>query len=126
LGHDPEEDGNKVWGKVFRLTAKVMEEEMAKLEHREKAGYDKTMVKCYSPDGSTYDALVFRATPDNEHFIGAREVEAMAKHIKNSHGPSGPNEEYFVNLFLALEDMETRLGIRGIVDPHMAAIKGHL
>jgi len=118
----------RTWGVAFRVRAEDMRAEMAKLEYREKAGYDKVFVDAVFPDGSTVSALVFRATPDNDHFLGPRCAEEMAAHIHRSVGPSGPNREYFCKLYYALEAMQERVGEPhdDVLDPHVRAIFAHL
>jgi len=121
-----EEVEKRVWGRIFRIKKSVMDERLAQLEHREKAGYDKVMIKCVCPeDGVIREAMAFRATPENAHFLGpvpgANSAQEVAKHIAFSRGSSGPNHEYFMNLILALQEMQKKFQHidDAIVDTHL-------
>lgn len=62
------------------------------------------------------NVIVYRATPDNEEFLGpADSHEALCHHILTASGPSGPNIEYVLNLHRALSQ-------RQVVDPHIHRI----
>ena len=43
-------------------------------------------------------ATIYVARPDNEHFLGPAPLEQMARHIAESEGPSGRNDEYLLEL----------------------------
>lgn len=49
--------------------------------------------------------LLYIAMPDNEEYLGPACTKTIAKQIKTSVGPSGPNIEYFMKLVDALHAM---------------------
>jgi cation transport protein ChaC len=122
----------RCWGACFRVSASDMRAELAQLEYRERAGYDKVFCPATLDDGTTVQALVFRATPDNENFIGPQSYAEQARHIYTSVGASGSNLEYFEKLYESLTAMEARLSARfpgchaGVVDDHLRALHAHI
>jgi len=118
LGDDGTDD--KVWGVVYEIEKAVEVKVLAHLDHREKAGYEKNMVDVHCQDKVTRNAIVFRATPDNDHYLGPDD-NGIVHHIASSHGPSGPNREYFDNLVLALNAMSDQVG-ENCVDDHLVQI----
>mmetsp|Transcript_16466 Transcript_16466/g.29154 ORF Transcript_16466/g.29154 Transcript_16466/m.29154 type:complete len:229 (-) Transcript_16466:34-720(-) len=112
---------SKTWGSAFRIKAAVMREELARLEHRERAGYDKVEVKAVFPDGRHVNALAFRATPENEHFVGPQPVRKMVEQIETAVGPWGTNIDYLVNLIKSLHEMQAR-----VADSHSDVVDGHI
>ncbi|GBG25053.1 Glutathione-specific gamma-glutamylcyclotransferase 1 [Hondaea fermentalgiana] len=118
---------NRVWGRIFRVKGHIMRATMAALEHREKAGYAKEYVQTTDPAGVVRTALVFRATPDNEHFFGPRPEEAIAKHIASSEGESGHNLEYFLRMYEALCLVQKEFPEHhDIVDDHLRKVHANL
>ena len=59
-----------VHGSAYHIPAEHAQAELAKLLHREIAGYEMVNVKVQCADGQTLRALVFTATPENEHWAG--------------------------------------------------------
>lgn len=70
----------------------------------------------YAPGctGETFSALLYIATPVNEHWIGALSEEKLAEMIVASRGPSGHNVEYLVRLVIFMRDE-----LPGIEDEHL-------
>lgn len=58
------------------------------------------------------ESLLYIATEDNEEFLGPDSLETIANQIHLSHGPSGPNVEYLLNLSKALHTLN-------VVDQHV-------
>lgn len=117
----------RVWGRIFRVKGHIMRATMAALEHREKAGYAKEFVDTVDTSGVKREALVFRATPDNEHFFGPRPEHVIAKHIESSEGESGHNLEYFMRMFEALDEVQKVFPEHeDIVDSHLRNIHAHI
>ncbi|KAH8175759.1 chaC-like protein [Sarocladium implicatum] len=98
----------KVWGVAYRIMPSKVEEVKQYLDIREINGYSihytpfhpaeegaETIPKC----------LVYIGTPDNEQFVGPQDPQALAEHILHSHGPSGPNRDYLLNLDDALREL---------------------
>lgn len=88
---------------------------LARLDHREKGGYDRLEVPLICADGVRRTALVYMATPRNPNWLGPAPIEEIAEQVLRSQGPSGPNREYVLALADALA------GIDGL-DPHVAAV----
>jgi len=57
--------------------------------------------------------------------LGDAPVEAIARTIATSVGPSGPNRVYFSNLLDAMRQMSARVG-HDCVDDHLLAIEAAL
>lgn len=79
------------------------------LDHREKNGYERHRVAItLTDDGQIVDGSVYLAGPDNPAFLGPDEPAAMAEHIARSHGPSGSNRDYLLELDAALQRIGER------------------
>ncbi|MCP4388912.1 MAG: gamma-glutamylcyclotransferase, partial [Gammaproteobacteria bacterium] len=59
------------------------------------------------------------ATPGNEAYLGAASEYEIAQHISGATGPSGPNDEYLLELASALRAL-------GLHDQHVFDIESHL
>lgn len=96
--------------------------ERATLEHldlREKNGYLRFVTPLHLDDGRTVDGLVYIATADNAAFLGPASEAEIARHIAHSHGPSGANRDYLLQLAAALRAMQRD-------DPHVFEIERQL
>jgi len=60
-------------------------------------------------------ALVYLATETNPAWLGDAPLAAMAAQIKRSHGPSGANRDYLLELAAALD-------ANCMSDPHVTAL----
>lgn len=85
------------------------------LDVREKNGYLRFETPLYFSDGTADTALVYIATPGNAAWLGDAPTDELAAHIARSHGPSGANRDYLLDLDAALRAL-------GAVDPHVFAI----
>lgn len=106
-------------GRAFRLAPEVFEATLGPLDHREKAGFERRTLEVRLSDGRNIDALTYLATPDNEQFLGPASLDEMAAHIARSRGPSGPNDEYLIQLAKWLRDHDVR-------DEHVEALVARL
>lgn len=107
-----------VWGRAYRVAPAQRQQILAQLDYREKGGYERHHVDVVVPDGQDISqALVYVATPDNPEWLGAAAPEEIAQQILRSHGPSGPNPEYLLELAKSLRQ------INGADDPHVFAIE---
>jgi len=88
-------------GMAYRVTPAVF----GHLDHREKNGYLRSVVTMTFDDGSHADGLVYIATEDNAAFLGSASDDAIARQIALSHGPSGPNRDYLLDLAAALREL---------------------
>lgn len=89
------------------------------LDYREKNGYLRLATEMCFDDGRIVEGLVYIATADNAAFLGQASEMEIARQIARSHGPSGANREYLLDLAQALREM-------GKDDAHVFAIEGHL
>lgn len=75
------------------------------LDHREKNGYTRHDV-ALTFDDARADGVVYVAHPDNEAFLGDAPLDAIARQIIVSRGPSGANVEYLLELAQALRNLD--------------------
>ncbi|MBV2129997.1 gamma-glutamylcyclotransferase [Arsukibacterium indicum] len=111
-----EAPGKRCAGMAYQVTPDTFEH----LDHREKNGYLRVFTQLHWLDepGET-EGLVYLASADNEAYLGPDSDEAIAAHIAQSQGPSGPNSEYLLKLAQALRDMNEH-------DEHVFAIEREL
>lgn len=88
---------------------------LAKLDHREKGGYERRVVEMSRADGAPIEVLLYVATEDNDNYLGPAPIEVIAEQVRRSVGPSGPNVEYVLELARALREL-------GFDDPHVFAL----
>ena len=103
LVQDP---GRVCWGKAFCLEPSQEDATLAKLNHREKAGYETRRVVVETPQGPL-EAWIYIGLPDNPHFLGPALPDEMLRHIAAARGPSGSNRDYVLKLAQALESRLT-------------------
>ncbi|MFK7989195.1 MAG: gamma-glutamylcyclotransferase [Sandaracinaceae bacterium] len=108
--------GAETVGMAYRVSQAVWSEVMATLDHREKGGYERHEVTLEPlGGGAPRSATVYLAGPDNPEFLGPASDEDIARTIATRRGPSGPNDEYLLEL-------ERWLAKMGEPDPHVSAI----
>ncbi|WP_423820534.1 gamma-glutamylcyclotransferase [Salinisphaera sp. SPP-AMP-43] len=110
-----EAPGELCTGMAYRVTPAVFDY----LDHREKNGYLRFAKPMRFADGRIEDGLVYIATPSNEAWLGETSIDAIARHIQQSHGPSGPNRDYALNLADALAVLDAQ-------DDHVFAVAERL
>lgn len=96
-----ESPGSVCAGMAYKVTPDVFDH----LDVREKNGYLRFTTPMTFDDGSHADGLVYIATKENAAFLGPAPEADMARQIHRSHGPSGANREYLLNLAQALRDL---------------------
>jgi cation transport regulator ChaC len=106
-----EAPGETCFGLAYRITPA----QFGYLDHREKNGYLRFAQPMTFADGEVADGLVYIATPDNEAWLGEASIEAIARQIVASSGPSGPNRDYVLDLAAALHEY-------GATDTHVFAV----
>ncbi len=125
--------GATCWGMAYRIAASEREQVMAHLDYREKGGYRIERVGLafgHPADegarGEPGDAegLVYIATPDNPNYLGPAAPAAIARQVRQSVGPSGPNDEYVLRLAEALRAIGARDDHVFAVERHIRAVKG--
>ena len=102
------------WGMAYRLDPDTAAATLARLDHREQGGYTHHRLPVHAP-GFRVDALVYVATPANPNWLGPAPLAAIAAQVRASRGPSGPNDEYVIELASALQAM-------GVEDEHLEAL----
>jgi glutathione-specific gamma-glutamylcyclotransferase len=110
--------GERCWGVVYRVDASDRDAVLAALDVREQQGYDRVDLDVHvgAPErGERIRALAWIATPANPCFTGGEPLEDIADVVRRSHGPSGSNLEYVLELERALEALGGR-------DDHVAAL----
>jgi len=100
------DDDGTCQGVIFRISEDRREHVIAKLDQREKGGYDAIVVQAETRDGRTVEAMVYRASEDNELYVGEEDDRETAKVILEASGPSGHNVEYVLRLAEALSDLD--------------------
>lgn len=103
--------GQTCFGMAYRITPAHFDY----LDHREKNGYRRFAQPMIFDDGHVEDGLVYIATPSNEAWLGEASIDAIARQIVDSSGPSGPNREYALKLADALRQ-------HGATDAHVFAV----
>jgi len=105
------------WGVAYRIAARRWPAVRDELEYREKAGYQPLRADFFEPGGarSIADVLLYVAGPGDPGFLGPAPLAEIAAVVRRSHGPSGSNREYVLELARALTEM-------GAVDEHVQAL----
>ncbi|MEQ3635148.1 gamma-glutamylcyclotransferase [Alcanivorax sp.] len=93
--------GDRCAGMAYQVTPDVFQH----LDHREKNGYLRVTTSLTFADGQQQPGLVYLATADNAAFLGEASEEQIARHIAASHGPSGSNADYLLQLARALRNL---------------------
>lgn len=96
--------GEKCGGMAFEIDANLTGEIFDQLDYREKNGYERYQAPLYFSDDTSVDGIFYVASEDNKAYLGPASDADIAKQIKQSCGPSGPNEEYARNLAAALRE----------------------
>lgn len=118
-----ERSARRCWGVAYRVAPARVAGVLAQLDRREQGGYERVELEIrLEPGGSrprSVHGLVYRAGPDNPHYLGPAPLESIAGQIAGAHGPSGANDEYVFALADALRRM-------GVGDPHVFALEALL
>ncbi|MDZ7668905.1 MAG: gamma-glutamylcyclotransferase [Gammaproteobacteria bacterium] len=103
-------------GMAYRVEQDVVSRIFETLDHREKNGYVRREVDLQSLDPGIGDpviaAVVYIAATDNHAYLGPAPLPDMVRQIVSSHGPSGANLDYLLELAAALRAMNAD-------DPHV-------
>lgn len=105
-------------GMAYRVTPDVFDH----LDVREKNGYLRFTTPMTFTDGGREEheeGLVYIATEDNAAFLGPAPEADIARQIDLSHGPSGANRDYLLNLAKALREL-------GAEDEHVFGLERRL
>ena len=118
----------RCWGTAYEVPRADPEGILARLDDRERGGYDRFSIPITildpnsvaeearsRPTPEPFPGLVYIAGPENENYLGPAPVSEIAAQIAASTGPSGPNREYVFELAKSLREM-------GAVDAHVFAV----
>lgn len=106
-----EAPGETCFGMAYRITPA----QFGYLDHREKNGYLRFAQPMTFTDGHVADGLLYIATSSNTAWLGEAPIDAIARQIAASTGPSGPNRDYALNLAASLHK-------HGATDAHVFAV----
>lgn len=115
------EETELTWGVAFRVEGDAADAITARLDHREKGGYERWEVPVYQEGQQgevrcvVEQALIYVATVSNPNYLGFATPEEIALQVFQAHGPSGPNDEYVLRLAESLRKFE-------VEDPHVFAV----
>ena len=109
--------GNVCGGAAFRIDPVNADAILAQLDEREIAGFERVHVPLLeAAHGVAFgEGITWIAGDANPHFLGPLPEEAIAAHVRRSHGPSGANLDYVLQLAAALRELE-------IDDRHVEAV----
>lgn len=114
------ESGTRTHGVAFHVPQREREMVLERLDVREQGGYVRQdLLMTREDNGHDIKVLVYCALPDNPDYLGPAPLPEMAAQIARSSGPSGPNDEYVLELERVLRDMR-------VEDPHTFALAKHL
>lgn len=120
------ESESHVWGCAYGIARSEWPAIDAALEVREQGGYARLEVAIGLTAGEhagavveTVPGLLYVGTSANPYFVGPEPLDATAEIVARSHGPSGSNLEYVLQLELALSAM-------GASDPEVSALAERL
>jgi cation transport protein ChaC len=115
------EAGARCWGSAYRVALTEQSAVLAQLDHRERGGFVRDAVDVRLSEGPSapaqrVSALLYVATPHNPNYLGPAPLAQIAEEVRTSHGPSGPNAEYVLELAAALRAMQAE-------DDHVFALE---
>jgi cation transport regulator ChaC len=103
-------------GVAYRVEHAVFEH----LDHREKNGYERHAVTVsLGTQQREVGGILYVARADNPAFLGPASMPEIAAHIARSHGPSGSNRDYLLQLAAALRELDDP-------DPHVRELEALL
>jgi cation transport protein ChaC len=106
------------WGVAYRLDESTLQATLEAIDARERGGYKRHTIDFHCSDGTrsgSWPAVMYVAGPDNPHYLGPASLDSIADQVRRSHGPSGANYEYVMEL-------DRMLAALGIEDPHVAGV----
>lgn len=110
-------DDSRCWGMAYRVEEAVWTRVVEGLDVRESGGYVRHRVQLTFAESSreTQDAEMYVAAAGNRNYLGPASIDAIARQVLRSEGPSGHNVEYVLELQQALVTM-------GADDAHVEAL----
>lgn len=100
----------RCWGVAYRIATDDVAAVVSQLDHREQGGYSRhtALVREAEHAPPFAEAVVYVATTDNTNYLGCAPLPEIADQVVASHGPSGSNVEYVLELARALRAMGAR------------------
>ena len=77
---------------------------LRELDHRERAGYERVELRVTTAQAEL-NAVTWIAPPGNAYDVEQLELVALARHVRESVGPSGRNDDYVFQLETALAEL---------------------
>ncbi len=101
----------RCFGMAYEVAPEDVDGVVEQLDHREKGGYERVDVDLHfdDPAAGSRAALLYLATPGNPNYLGPASLDAIARQVLASAGPSGPNLEYVTRLAEALRELQPGL-----------------
>ena len=90
--------GEDCWGLAYRIPEESISATLEILDYREKGGYDREAIEVRFPEGDFARGLTYNAGKQNPNYLGDAPIASIAHQIASSHGPSGSNKEYILQL----------------------------
>lgn len=119
------EESAVTWGVAFRIDGEEAERVLARLDHREKGGYERHRITVFDGEPGSRaepvvdEALMYVATRKNPNYLGPASPDEIARQARDAVGPSGPNTEYVTRLAESLRAYD-------VEDPHVFAVDAAL
>ncbi len=92
------------WGVAYALDARAAKTVFAKLDHREKGGYERVEIEI-EMGRERQKGVTYVAGPENPNYLGHSTLREIAETVRSARGPSGDNVEYVLRLAAALRAM---------------------
>lgn len=106
-------------GVAYLVSPEIISETFEVLDYREKNGYERHLISLHLIDQRVVPGVVYIAARDNFAYLGDASLEDITTQISNSHGPSGHNTEYALELAKALRHWQ-------IDDEHVFSVADRL
>ena len=99
-----EEGEGEVWGFAYEVCDQDKDETIARLNVREKCGYELKEITFYPESGGELNTFCYMGTADNPEFLKFEEIGKTAEVIARSVGASGTNRWYLDKLVAAVRE----------------------
>ena len=103
---------------AYLIESAVAKDTFAKLDYRERNGYERHKVRLLFVNGESESGIVYIATRHNHAFLGPAPTEELVAQINISVGPSGTNFDYLMELAAALRHLSMH-------DDHVFELERH-
>ena len=114
----PDQQG-RCYGRLYQIERKEYNRVFAYLDVRECKGYRRLTLDVQTLSGEEMEAFTYVATEENPYYLSDWSIEDIANRIREAHGPSGSNLEYFNKLRESLATFAPR-------DEHIEELARHI